>query len=621
MKESTAEFLKWLRVVLVVVLLAAGTALRLDGFTERWPDDWRGSMGCLYDNIARNYLAFGFAATKGAPVMSITPDSLSDAEYYLHHPPLTGWYVALSVEIFHSAEWPPRIVPLALSVMSLLLIYIIGKKLWGWVAGIAAMAVMAFLPGAVFYGWFVDPQGPVPVFFILWTVLAYLRFCEKRSWPRLAHVLAAFLLGALTDWPVYYLAALLPLHHLIFCRERSWKIIALAVTGFSAFALFWVWSAWVEGIALADIPRQFISLAASRFNSQAAGQAQPPAQPLGAYVNAIFGSSFIHFFGIACTVLFIAGLCLLAWRLWRRTSLQSDGIPAVLTVLGLLYLFMFLKISSLHEYMVCYLMPPLALCIGMMLGALAAAFRRRPVLAVAAVIVPLLLYTIASYATARQNLDRTSYAFSLDASATGSCVFKYGRPGLLIPATDFPMFQHFAMYVPGKIFQADINRLNLAAAAADPRVAWIYIDSIGPDGDDPYSKSLRLFKRAIIKQVLPDDKMADPKSRTFRMRCGVLSNPQTVLGKIGKLSVAPLLLDKKTDGDKIRLRWKYPWPDEVLAYIVYARPAGRPFFSMVEVVTGKTDYEYTASGPVELAVTAIGKNYEESSALVTDFNP
>lgn len=618
MRQDPNWLLKCFRVALVVILLSAGTALRIEGFTSRWPNDWRGSMACYYGNIARNYLTFGLAATKAAPVSSVTPDSLDEAEYYLHHPPLTGWTVALSIKVFKPAEWPQRIFPLALSILSLLLIYLIGKNLWGWLAGVVALAVMTFIPGAVFYGTFVDAQGPVPLFFTLWTVFAYLKFCDKTTVPRLAHVLIAFSLGTLSDWPVYYLAVLLPLHHLIFCRKRSWKIVALPVAGISLFALFWIYASWVEGYPLDAIPQKILSLATSRFKSSAT----IPVRQSGPPVSMLFGPYFIHIYATACTVFFIAGMCLLAARLWRKTSLQSDGMLAVFTALALIYVFMFLKTASLHDFWLYHFIPPVALSIGLLLSALAAVFRRWPVVAVVSVVLPLSLCVADSYTALRQWLAKTSYTFSTDAVNTAALLLQHDKLGLLLPETDFPMFQHFAMYIPGKVFQADINRLNLEAAANNPRVNWVFIDSIGPDGDDLYLTSLRLFKRAAINKVFSDNKMADESNRSYRMRCGMLSNPKTVLEKMGTPAIhAPSLLEKRKDGNKIRLRWHHPEPGSVLAYIVYARKAGQPFFRMVDL-TDKTEYEYLSDGGTgRIAVTAVGKDYEESLAAVVAFGP
>ncbi len=612
-----------LRVVFVVLLLALGAGLRLEGFTDPWPDDWRGSMACYYGNIARNYLHFGFVETKGAPISNITPDSLDEAEYYFHHPPLTGWILTGVFQLSGPQEWAARLLPLIFSTGCMALVYFIGTRLWGQVAGVAALAVCAVLPGAVFYGSFVDVQGPLPLFFILWTACAYIRFCERTSWLRLAHILGAFAVGTLCDWPVYYMALLLPLHHLLFCDRRSRKILWLPVAGVMLFALFWTYAAWVEGVPAATVPKNVFSLALSRF--QAGPGAEAESLSLARRLGKIFGEHLVHFYSLPCLALFLAGTLLLIVRLVRGTSPTKDGMLAVFTALGLMYVLMFLYIASLHDYWTYYFIPAVSLGIGMLSGIVSTKLKRRPLVAAAVVAVPLLLCAANCYSVVRQRRDATAFSYSLDAKTTGRLIMLTRKPGLLIPETRFPMHQHFAFYIPGKIFQADMNRVNLEAAAANPRVNWVYIDTISPEGDDAYARVLRRFKQRIKGRLLPHDEKSNIRTGAYRTRLGVLASPDSVLAQLRKRDIPPPpILEKKEEGKNIHLRLKHAPPEDMSAYIVYARPAGKPFYSMVAVVEANDSFTYACEDgdTVQLVVTAINKDYEEGApAPVIEFHP
>lgn len=94
---------------------------------------------------ARNHLRYGFGTTKFALVVDSGPRTPEHFTYYTNHPPLVPVLVSLSFALFGQHEWAARLVPIACSVSSLILIFILGARLKGPLSG---------LLGGMFFGLF-----------------------------------------------------------------------------------------------------------------------------------------------------------------------------------------------------------------------------------------------------------------------------------------------------------------------------------------------------------------------------------------------------------------------------------------------------------------------------------
>src|SRR5207247_1913380 len=106
------------------------------------------------------------------------------------------------------------LVSLVFSLGSVVLIYLLGAALGGRRLGLLSAFVYALLPMNAYFGRMVDFEAPTN-FFALATALAYLRWHRARRATPLVLALAALVVGALCDWPGYYLAGILPLHHIV----------------------------------------------------------------------------------------------------------------------------------------------------------------------------------------------------------------------------------------------------------------------------------------------------------------------------------------------------------------------------------------------------------------------
>jgi len=353
------------RTIALAVLLVLAAVLRLWDFAAPWTDDHRGWGGSFYGNIARNYLKFGYAETKAAPVCSVNPPDAGHFQYYLDHPPMTGWLVSLSFRVFGYFEWAARLVAALCSMGGLILLYLIARRYWKSKIALIATAVAAAAPMAAFYGGFVDVQGPIPFFFILLVFFLYLRFDEKRTWDRWLLVLAAFLLSTLSDWPAYYLVPVILVHH-FFSKSaigRKWRVLLLPAVALAMLVLFVFYINWVQyGEPSFEVSQmaQWFSHRAISTAHEGTGESFTAAGWLGAVQHNLH-----VMFTLPVLILAVVGLLFYVLRIVAGELDRGDGVLAALLALGLLHIFIFRQGAYVHEFWGYYLYPAIVLLVAL----------------------------------------------------------------------------------------------------------------------------------------------------------------------------------------------------------------------------------------------------------------
>ncbi|MBN8733175.1 MAG: glycosyltransferase family 39 protein [Acidobacteria bacterium] len=233
------------RVLRLVFLLAAsscvlaGVAARFHRFHDPWQGGHNGWGGAVYGLIAHNYVTHGFAATRLGPVANggmVPPERF---EYYYHHPPLQVWLLSLSYRIFGGGESSARAVPLAFSLASLLLVFLIARRWFGPSVAVLATVIFAVMPAGTYYGAHVEPYGSQALFFSLAAVYAYLAWLGSQARRDLMLCLAGVALGCLTSWYGYFLIPPLLLHLAVTRGPRAalrlWLLPLAALLLFAAF--------------------------------------------------------------------------------------------------------------------------------------------------------------------------------------------------------------------------------------------------------------------------------------------------------------------------------------------------------------------------------------------------
>ena len=203
---------KWLP---FLALLAAATMARAAVIGKPFGANHEGTACGALLCVARNYVRYGPSAAHLGGIMNtgwVTPDNWA---IYAHHPPLVPLLIAALQGVAGVSEWSARAVPSLFSLASVALLYLMAWRRFGPPAALVAGVLYAFCPMTIALGAMPEYVGAQLVFFALATVESYTRWTEtgQRRW--LAALALSFTLGALTDWPVFYLVPLLAAHHLV----------------------------------------------------------------------------------------------------------------------------------------------------------------------------------------------------------------------------------------------------------------------------------------------------------------------------------------------------------------------------------------------------------------------
>jgi len=338
------------RLLLLVIVVAAAVQGR--GIGDAWSHgNHNGWGGAFYSNIARNYVRYGYLATRFAPVISTGDTAFEDRRYYLTHPPLIGLAVSVAFHFFGEHEWSARLVPLAFSLGCILVIYRLGFRIASPETGLVAATLFAFLPAEIVYGAHVDPQGPPVAFFSLLLLLAY-----EEQRPLLAA--GALVLGAGFDWPIHYLAGLLVVHSFVFRSDRRrWAAGLLAASVLLITGLF------LYARLVAPHPQQHYleSTAADAFLFWT-GIRVPPDRIPGRSIETPTVREWLPRMGSHFDSLFtIPFLGLAAFGAAVHAARRNAGHLWILLSWGLLHVLLFPLGAYVHDYWSIYLAPGLSL--------------------------------------------------------------------------------------------------------------------------------------------------------------------------------------------------------------------------------------------------------------------
>lgn len=193
--------------------------------------------------VVRNYLRYGPGAAHLGGIMNtgwVAPDNWA---IYAHHPPLAPLLIAAFQGVAGVSEWSARAVPSLFSLASAALLYVMAWRRFGSRAAVAAGVLYAFCPLTVTFGGMPEYVGAQLVFFALATVESYVRWTETDRARWLAALALSFALGALTDWPIFYLVPLLAAHHLVTGPRR---VLPLGLLVVGAAGLFFGLVLWAQ---------------------------------------------------------------------------------------------------------------------------------------------------------------------------------------------------------------------------------------------------------------------------------------------------------------------------------------------------------------------------------------
>ena len=300
-------------------------------------------------SVARNHVRYGLTTTG---LLMVTNNAQVPSDwlwFYTSHPPLMPTFVATLFTIVGVEPWAARLPFILFTLGSIVLVYLLGLQVGGRGVGLFAAFVFAVMPMTAYFGRVANFEPPT-AFFILLAVLTYTAWQRTRRGSALIATAAAVAIAALIDWPGYYLAALLPLHHLVTSlpRKREWKFALLPVLVILLFALQ---LALTQAVAGNGGMNQLVN----KFLLRTAANAGPEFSWTGFASRQVGGAA--AFFTLPVLFLALTG----AWSWTRARHWADDGAIVILLAVGVLNVVLFPHGAFAHDFWLYYCAAPIAL--------------------------------------------------------------------------------------------------------------------------------------------------------------------------------------------------------------------------------------------------------------------
>lgn len=277
---------------------------------------------------------------------------------YLDKPPLLYWLVMASYSVFGVHDWVARLVPGCCGLLTILVVYLWGRRLGGERVGLAGALVLCLSARYVYLGRMLT----FDTLLCLWVTAALATADVRRRGLWLLSAVCCGL-GVLTKGPVALVLVVVPVVLLdILDRESrrlSWRagLEYLAVVALVAGPWFVVMARTQPDFLYTFFWRHHVVRFVEPFDH---------AEPLWFYLPGLL-------------------LGMLPWTLFARPALAPRvlGLPLLAAVWGLVF---FSLSGCKRPVYILPVLPPLALVLGVQLAALSDTLRRRCVLATFAIL-------------------------------------------------------------------------------------------------------------------------------------------------------------------------------------------------------------------------------------------
>lgn len=371
--------------ILSALVLSYGINLPFGGH-----HDWNSVM---YSQIARNHLRYGLFQTKLGMVTNY--GQLGPGEqlgFFTHYPPLMPLLLALDFKLFGEVEWSARLVPILSSILLIFTLTYLAQKFWNRPTAVFTAVLATTSPMLLYYSK-IPVHETVILGFLGLTFLNYFKWLNSHRLKDFWLTFTSLLLSQLTGWAGFYLSLYLPLHTLIFAPQFFHRFRKLFLIIFSlAPILFLLHNLHVHFLTGPQAQQSLWQVFLFRLNLG------PSAQPYHLTLTK-FLSGQIRWLPLFFTRIMII-LSLIWWlklflRLFRyQRILISDSLLVLLAVFGFTHNLIFRHLAFIHDYMLIYALPFLALSAAVVLGKLYHRLDRHFPLNILAALTLLLLMTI-----------------------------------------------------------------------------------------------------------------------------------------------------------------------------------------------------------------------------------
>lgn len=225
------------RISVVIALLILAGLIQSYHLTKPWIG-FGEADGAIIGHIARNWVRYGFIAVKFGSATNSGPVVNNEFTYYVNHPlVLFNIFISLSYRVLGVHEWSARLVPIAFSLGSLAVLYLLVRRFWDDTVAIWSLTFMAIMPLTGYYGRNVSPHSMAVFFGLLmfWFYFSWLKSGRKRDF---LYLIISQVFATMSAWGAYYVAVLLLIHCMLTNRKRLKGVLLLPVMNVVMFLLF-----------------------------------------------------------------------------------------------------------------------------------------------------------------------------------------------------------------------------------------------------------------------------------------------------------------------------------------------------------------------------------------------
>jgi hypothetical protein len=349
----------------IVAIVVCASLYLIKDMSEPWLGAYESGDGALYSAIAHNYLSYGILNMRFGQAINLAPDAnLTELKFYQHHPPLFPLSVAASFALFGESEASARLVPILFTVASIILVYLLGRKIYGNSLAVIMAFIFTTFPAVLYFGRKLGYEAQT-MFLILLSVWFYLRFLEHPNAWLLAALFLAIGAGLLADWPAYFLVPCLSFHYWKIGKpDRPFrKSLSFGIPLFAAliFLLFVLQSYLVDPASVRDMIGQGLVYAGLMPGNSAWALQYSEAKVSFTAIQ------FITRLGERMDLLFAYPVILLALS-GMPVLLRSDGlkrwVPCALFFVSVIYCALFFRSTYIHMWWIYYMAAPLSIFAG-----------------------------------------------------------------------------------------------------------------------------------------------------------------------------------------------------------------------------------------------------------------
>jgi len=310
-----------------------------------------GWNGVQYSNIARNYLRYGLITTKLGQVENagiVLPENFAFNTHYLPTFPLL---LSLSFKLFGIYEWSARLVAIIFSLLTVILAFILSEKLIGKNTGFIASIFLISTPMFRYF-------GKMPVHEPIITALALFVIYFYLDWKKTGKNWRRFFLSSialqLIGWSGFFLIPLLFIYDWIVSKKVNLKpFLPLFLSSVLIFFLHLLHVYLLTGNPLGG---GIVDVLKFRLNFLSSDQQQIYGfTPLG-FIKQEFQWSLAYFtrIQVALTAIFL-------FYFAKTSNKVKSGIVILLLIYGISYAAIFRNAAFIHEYLIFYLAPGIAI--------------------------------------------------------------------------------------------------------------------------------------------------------------------------------------------------------------------------------------------------------------------